>query len=289
MFVALLLLMLGLNCYSFIATMQRQNKEDIRHEVMVSLKYPPKEAPQGATAAYIHGLTKEIYGSELEVSILGIGAGNPYFDFTPAAGEETLTISSSMAAKYHLKTGDTVILGDPVEDRRYVFTVDAVVPWSVGLYAFMDIDSARALFGAGEDAYNVLPADAMPDIGAGRVWAVTTKTDLLAYGDIFMELMTPMMVMMVAVAAVVLVLVMYLMMKMMLDRSSFGISLVKIFGFSDREVRRLYLDGNFLTVAVATLVGVPLAKLVMDALYPMLISNVAFGPDMVLAIYSGGG
>ena len=282
MFIALLLLILGLNCYSFIVTMQRQNQQDIRFEYMVSLKYPPKAVPAGATPALMHSLTKEIYGSELEVSILGIGADNPYFDFTPATGEETLTISTSMANKYHLKKGDTVVLADPVEDRRYVFTVDAVVPYSVGLYAFMDMDSARALFGAGEDAYNVLLADAMPELDAGRVYAVTTRADILDYSDVFMDLMTPMVVMLVGVATVVFVIVMYLMMKMMVDRSSFGISLMKIFGFNDGEVRRLYLDGNLLTVALSALVGVPLAKLVMDAVYPMLISNVAFGPDMAL-------
>lgn len=281
-FIALLLLILGLNCYSFIVTMQQQNEADIRYEYIVSLKYPPKEVPEGATAVYRHSLTKEIYGSELEVSILGIDADNPYFDFTPEAGEEMLTISSSMANKYHLRAGDTVILSDSMEGRSYVFTVNAVVPYSVGLYAFMDIDSMRNLFGAGEDAYNVLLANTMPDVETGRIYAVTSKTDILEYSDVFMQLMTPMVVMMVSVATVVFVIVMYLMMKMIIDRSSFGISLMKIFGFSDGEVRRLYLDGNFLTVTLSALAGVPLAKLLMDALYPRLISNVAFGPDMAL-------
>ena len=282
MFIALLLLFLGLNCYSFIVTMQEQNRADIQYEYMVSLKHPPKERPEGAAEAYMHTLSKEIYGSELDIGILGIDASNPYFNFIPAKGEEQLTISSSMANKYHLKAGETVVLFDSAEDRRYVFTIDAIVPYSVGLYAFMDIESMRSLFAAEKDAYNVLLADTMPDVEAGRIYAVTTKADILEYSMIFMKLMTPMMVMMVVVAAVVFVIVMYLMMKMMIDRSAFGISLMKIFGFNDGEVRKLYLDGNFIIVAISALLGVPLAKIVMDALYPMMISNVAFGPDMRL-------
>ena len=282
MFIALLLLFLGLNCYSFIVTMQKQNDADIQYEYMISLKYPPPVIPEGTTEVYMHSLSKEIFGSELEISIFGIDADNPYFDFTPLKGEEILTISSSMANKYHLKTGDTVILSDSRQDRRYVFTVDAVVPYSFGLYAFMDIDSARSLFGVEASAYNVLLTDTMPALDVGRLYAVTTKANILEYGDIFMELMTPMMVTMVGAAVIVFIIVMYLMMKMMIDRSSFGISLMKIFGFNDGEIRKLYLDGNFITVALSAIVGVPLAKLVMDALYPMLLSNVAFGPDMTL-------
>ena len=282
MFIALLLLFLGVNSYSFITTMQIKNDADVQFEYMVSLKYPPEEIPDGATGVYMTSLTKEIYGSELDVSILGIDEDNPYFNFTPAKGEETLKISNSMANKYRLKTGDTVILTDSTADKRYVFTVDAVVPYSAGLYAFMDIESARSLFGAKEDAYNLLLSDIMPGVDSGRIYSVTTKADILEYSDIFLELMTPMVVMMIAVATVVFVIVMYLMMKMMIDRSSFGISLMKIFGFNDGEVRRLYLDGNLITVTLGAIIGVPLAKIVIDAIYPVMISNVALGPDMTL-------
>jgi len=57
---------------------------------------------------------------------------------------------------------------------------------------------------------------------------------------------------------------------------------MKIFGFNDGEVRRLYLDGNFITVTLGAIIGIPLAKIVIDALYPLMISNVALGPDMML-------
>ncbi len=282
MFIALLLLTLGVNCYCFITTMQRQNAEDINYEYMVSLKYPSKDVPADTEACYMKTLSREIRGYDLDVTLLGIEGDNPYFDFDPAKGEGTLTISSSMANKYNLKAGDDVILTDTVEDNRYVFTVDRVVPYSVGLYAFMDNGSMRALFGAEEDAYNVLLADRMPELDAGRIYAITTRDDMLEYGHVFLELMTPMIVMMVSVSVVVLVIVMYLMMRMMIDRSSFGISLMKIFGFNDGEVRKLYLDGNFFTVLVSTLICVPLAKFVMDRLYPNMIANVALGPDMAM-------
>ena len=267
MFITLLLLILGLNCYSFIATMQRENAEDLRFEYMLGLKFPPEDIPEGTSAAYLKTLSREIYGYDLEINLLGLSAGNPYFPFTPVEGTERLTISSSMANKYGLKAGDEVILTDAVENRRY---------------AFMDIDSLRDLFDIQEDAYNLIFAAQMPDIEPGRIHSITTRADILKYADIYMKLLSPMIIMFVLVSTAVLVIVLYLMMKMMIDRASFGISLMKIFGFDDREVRGLYLDGNLITVAVSAVVGVPLAKLVMDAIYPALISNVALGPEMAM-------
>lgn len=73
---------------------------------------------------------------------------------------------------------------------------------------------------------------------------------------------------------------MYLMMKVMIDRSSYGISLIKVFGYRSSEIRKLYLNGNFYMIAIGAAICVPLSKLVMDAMYPALVSNVACGIRM---------
>ena len=73
---------------------------------------------------------------------------------------------------------------------------------------------------------------------------------------------------------------MYLMMKVMIDRSGFGISLIKIFGYRTGEIRKLYLNSNFGIVAVGALICIPLSKIVMDSLYPLMVSNIASGMNL---------
>ena len=66
-----------------------------------------------------------------------------------------------------------------------------------------------------------------------------------------------------------------------------------MFGYRTGEVRRLYLDGNFIVVAVGALVCIPAAKAVMDAIYPNFVANVAAGlelafpPQLYIGIYVG--
>ena len=101
-------------------------------------------------------------------------------------------------------------------------------------------------------------------------------------------MMGPMVTTMSVASAAIFLVVMYLMIKMMIDRSSFNISLVKIFGFRNREVRRMYLDGNFYTVVTGALIVIPLCKMIMDYIYPRyLVSNVGVGisPDYPPVLY----
>ena len=185
-----------------------------------------------------------------------------------------------MAQKYDLSVGDKVILTDEEEEMDYAFTVQEIVQYSPGFYVFMDIDSARELFGQEDDYYNVVFSDKELEIDSGRLYAVTSKTDIEKSASIFSDMMMPMISMLCVVSALIFIVVMYLMMKVMIDRSSFGISLMKIFGYRTKEIRKLYLNGNFYTVAVGALVCLPLAKWLMDAMYPMMIANISCGMNL---------
>lgn len=85
---------------------------------------------------------------------------------------------------------------------------------------------------------------------------------------------------MTVVSSLIFVVVMYLMMKVMIDRCAFHISMVKIFGYRTKEIKKLYLDGNFYVIAAGAAVCIPLAKKCMDLMYPIMVSNVSCGMNL---------
>ena len=133
----------------------------------------------------------------------------------------------------------------------------------------------RELFGEDDDYYNVVMSDRELDIEEGRLYSVTSKEDIDKAADIFLKLMQSMFIMLIGASAVIFGLVMYLMIAVMIDRSSFGISLLKIFGFRKGEIKKLYLDGNRFMIIAGALVAVPVAKWFMDTIFPSFIGNVA--------------
>lgn len=293
MFISMLILMLSINCYVLCEHVRVENVADTKFEYMYTYKYPEDQVPEGGEAAYAKALKKEIFGYHLDITLLGIDEDNPYFEAKPSKSENNVVISSAMAQKYGISVGDDVVLADEEEDRSYAFTVEDIVPYQAGFYVFMDIDSMRELFGESDDYFNVVFSKEALDIPSGRLYATTTREEIAKSSDIFTELMLPMVYTLSGVSILIFAIVMYLMMKVMIDRSALNISLMKIFGYRTGEIRKLYLNGNFYMIAVGAAVTIPLAKVLMDAIYPYLVSNTAVGINlkfpwqMYAGIYAG--
>ena len=293
MFITLLILMMGLNCYVLCENVRIESVEDTKFEYMYSLKYPEEEVPEDAEACYMESLSKTNLGYTLDVSVIGIDNDNKYYDAEPVKGKSNAIVSSSVAQKYNLSVGDKLILTDSANDMDYAFTVKGIAEYSVGLTVFMDIDSMRELFDADEDYYNMLLSDEELDIEDGRVYSVTTKADIERSSSVFSKMMCPMVTMLISVSVVVFFAVMYLMLNVMVDRASMGISLVKIFGFRTGEIRKLYLNGNAIIVAVGALISIPSAKCIMNYVFPSFIANTScginltFSPGFYVGIFAG--
>lgn len=289
MFLALSVCMIGLNCYVLCEHVRTDSVADTRYQYLYTLKYPILPVPADAEEAYGVILNKETLGYNFDVTLLGIHPDHPYFDAPVAKGQNRAMISSAMASKYRLRTGDDLVLDDKENDRSYAFTVDGIVPYSAGMTVFMDIDSMRELMGVKEDHYNMLFADRVLKIDPDRLYVTSSKMSVEKSATVFTEKMGPMIRMVTAASALLFVVVMYLMLKVMIDRCATPIAMMKIFGYRRREIRKLYLDGNFVIVAVSAAVGIPLAKRLIDAVYPYLVSNVAVNLNLTFGwqLYAG--
>lgn len=281
MFISLLCMMIALDCYELCTHLQEDSISDTKYRYMYTLKYPTEEVPEGGSPALAKTLKKERYGYNWDITVLGIEDDNPYFDAHVEEGKGKMTASSALAQKYGLSVGDEFTMRDEEENRLYVFEVTDICEYSPAFYAFMDIDSARELFGEQEDYYNTLFSEKELNIPAGRLYASQTKEDVEESGSVFVEQMWGMISTVIVASVFVFVLVMYLMMKTMIDRSSYHISLMKVLGFHDKEIRKLYLDGNFYIVLFSAFLCIPLSKAVIDWAYPRyLVNNVASGMDL---------
>lgn len=280
MFFSLLICMLCLNCYVLCRHIKEETSEDIKYEYMYTYKYPDEVVPEGGAQAYGVTLKKEVFGYNLDITLLGIEEDNPYFDAEIKKGQNRVVISSAVARKYHIGTGDELILKDEENDKNYAFTVDGIAPYSASFFVFMDIDSMRELMGEDEDYYNIVFSDRALSIESGRLYASVSKAELEKSTAVFVELMWPMISTLSIASALIFIVVMYLMLKVMIDRSATSISMMKIFGYRKKEIRKLYLNGQLLVVAVSALIGIPASKALMDAAYPYMVSNVAVGVNL---------
>jgi len=290
---SLLVALMAVNTSVYCSKVKDYYISQTKYEYMYNYKYPTEEVPEGGYEAVAEGFKKEIYGYTFDVTLMGITEDNPFFDTGKLPDNDTdLVVSSAVANKYALKVGDVFTLTDDKGERLYAFRVYKIFDYSASLMVFMDIDRCRDMFGEDDDYFNVVFSDHKLDIENGRLYSVVSKEEIARSSGIYVEMMGPMVTTMTVASSVIFLVVMYLMVKMMIDRSSFNISLVKIFGFRNKEVRKMYLDGNFYIVAIGALISIPLCKMIMDYIYPRyLVSNVGVGinptypPYLYLAIF----
>lgn len=277
MFLSLLVFMIAVNCFVLCTNIAKDYKEDTKFEYMYNLKYPEEEVPEGGEAAYAYTCKKNAMGFNFDVTILGIDKENPYFDVKPGDSKTDIVVSSSFAEKFGLKIGEEFVVTDDDKDLKYAFSVKEITDYSTGFYIFMDIDQMRDMMGESDDYYNVVFSDKELDIDPGRIYSITTREDIVKGSSVFTSLMMPMIYVISFASAIIFCVVMYLMMKVMIDRSAYNISLIKVFGYKRKEIRKLYLDGNFYIIAIGALICLPLAKLIMNKMFPFMISNVSCG------------
>lgn len=289
MTVALLIFMIGLDCFVLCNNVKKQNIEDINYEYMYILKYPMEEVPEAGEACYVKNLAVNYLDYTLDVNMIGIDDDNPFYDFKTSGNKKELVIASSTAQKYDLEVGDTFILDDNSEDVRYAFTVSDIVPYSIGLTVYMDIDEMRELFGESENYYNMILSDIELPVDSGHIYAVTKRADIESAAGIFVDQMMSLIIILIAVSVLIFVAVMYLMLNVMIDRAGYGISLIKIFGYRMKEIRKVYLDGNFFAVILGACIAIPIVKMIADSIYPYFIANTAMGMDLHFEWYLYGG
>lgn len=294
MFVSLLLAMMSLEIYTYCANVNRDYVNDTKYEYMYTYKYPTEEVPEGGYEAYAKTLKKKIYGYNFDITVMGLTENNPFFDVDLSDSSSKVAISSSIAYKYGLDVGDTLTLKDDEADKIYAFEIASVAQYAPSFMVFMPYDKALELFDEPEDYFNVVFSDHALDVETGRLYATTTKTDVKKAAGIFSDIMQGMILTIGGVSVLIFIVVMYLMMKVMIDRSSFNIALIKIFGYRNKEVKKMYLDGNFYIITIGALISIPLTKWIMDVAYePAFVPNIACGIDksfpfwMYLAIFAG--
>lgn len=295
LFVAILLMMLGFSIFGCVDSSVRSITDDVNYEYQYFLSYPPNKVPDGTEAAYTETLNANFYitDKDLEVSLQGIGKDNPYFDFAGELGIEKplvsekneVYISDSVAYKFNWKIGDTITLINNADNKSYTFKVKKIVEFSTGLYIFMNDDNMREIFEQKDDYFNTLISDKAVNIDEGRVETVITKDEMQESSQQLYGMMSAMIATIVSVSVVIFITVMYLLLKMMIDKATFSISLIKVFGYTENEVKKLYLGSNLYTILITTIFSIPVTKIIISKIFPVLVANVNSGMSTALQPY----
>lgn len=287
LFISLIVAMLAVNIYIYCTGYKERSVNDTHFEYMYVYKYPEEAVPEGGYEAMLRTCSKDFLDYTFDVEMVGIRDDDPFFgiDNMPSSQGEA-AISSSFSNKYNIGIGDVFTLEDKESDTIYAFEVTDISDYSASMMVYLNIDDMRQLCGVSDEYYNAVFSDHDLGVETGRLYSVLSKEDIRRSSEVFIDHMRGLIYTLAVASSVIFAMVMYLMLKTMVDRSSFNISLVKVFGYRNREVRKMYLDGNFYIVSIGALVSIPVTKLIMNIVYPnYLVGNVGVGISQAFPWY----
>ena len=195
------------------------------------------------------------------VTVYGVSPGSRYWSEL-AVGEGRAVFGAGMLDKFGLKAGDTVSLYDKYQDTTYTLTVgegaDAAWGSKSDMSVYLALDDFNELLGHDASYFNAYASDEELALDRRYLASDLTPAGMDKIGDQLTNSMGNMMSMLLGLAVFIALVFMYLLTKSVIDRSARAISYMKVFGYRDREISRLYVRSITWCVAVSLVACLPL-------------------------------
>ena len=194
------------------------------------------------------------------ITVYGVPEDSRYWDDL-AVGDGHVVFGNGLIDKFRFADGQTVNLYDKYEDetREATYEGDGCT-WGTksDMAVHMSLDDFNRFFGNDAGYFNGYASDQALDLDARYLTSDLTPESMDAIGEQFVGMMDDMIGMLVGLSVFIFLVFMYLLTKSVIDRSARAISYMKVFGYRDSEISRLYVRSITLTVAVSLVVCQPL-------------------------------
>lgn len=224
-----------------------------------------------------------------DFSIYGIEKNSKYFKETIPEG--SVVISDGISEKYKIHVGDTIECTEKYGKKKYEFHVANVVSYPSGLAVFMSDDMFRDTFDFENSVFDIAQKDPglfmkrlfdpndseyftgyfsnekLTDLEPEYIDSCITQDDMTKLSrqlDVSMGTMFSMINVFAIILATILI---YLLTKLIIEKNTTAISMVKILGYENGEIARLYLLATTWIVLVSVVISLVFSTLFMKIIY----------------------
>ena len=247
--------------YTLKAPVELEGTDDERvHPVNTTDNGAEKIAQAEKYAVYTLQYDRGEGNGEETVTVYGISPDSAYWKDVNV-GDGRIVFGGGLIDKFGLSEGDTVSMYDKYEDetRKMEFAGDSCTWGSRSdMNLYMSLDDFNEFFGNDADYFNAYASDEELELDPLYFASETTPDDMRAIGDQFTGMMDKMIGMLLSLSVFIFLLFIYLLTKAVIDRSARSISYMKVFGYRDREISKLYIRSITICVVASLVLCLPL-------------------------------
>lgn len=247
----------------------------VKYEYLYRLKSLGNGSPDKGEALFQNYY--EIDGNMVQMSAQGIDEGSMYFPDKTDTGEkldlDKYYLTSAAAETYGVNSGDELTFYNIADLKEHRVKISGVVTDNTHCYLYTSRDNATKLAGVDPGTYNCIISDKKLDLDKNLV---ASETSMKVSADTMENLMGPMKAIIIGIEILGIVLgvfILYLVINMIVSETGTNISVMKVLGFSRKEIVNRVLNVNHILVCVGFLIGIPAAYAFVKVGYSDTIEN----------------
>lgn len=210
-----------------------------------------------------------------EVSVYGIAKNSDYIDLSfENDGENTIYVADGMIEKYGLSVGDKITLKEAYGSEKYTFKIAGSYYYPSGFAVFTDIKTYRDIFDCEKGYFNGYFSDKkLSDIDDDYIATVIEQDDMTTVSDQLDRSMGEIFNLVTAFAVLMYMLLVYLLSKLIIEKNSKSISIIKILGYKNSEILSVYIVSTAVMTLLSILISVPISYLIIGIVFRMIFNS----------------
>lgn len=228
--------------------------------------------------------------SEEEITIYGVNEDSKYINTKniPDTRNQVL-VSKGYMEKYGLKENQTIELKEKFGSKKYKFTIKGTYVYPASLCIFMTRENFNKVFDKDKDYFCGYFSNKKLDIDDMYVASIITEKDLTVMSDQLEDSMGQAFYLFWGFATLIYIIVIYILAKMIIEKNKQSISMIKILGYTDKEVSSLYNIATAIIVIASMIICVPISAYIIKYIYYAMMKDFNGWLDYYIApwIYPG--
>lgn len=211
-----------------------------------------------------------------DVLVYGVKDNSIYADINTASLKDNeVYITNGYADKFRIKKGDKITLKEKYDDNEYEFTVKDMYDYPSSFAIFMSDAAFKNVFDKSEDYYSGYFSDNILDINEKYVATQITLDDLTKVSRQLDRSMGETFNLVKIFAVLLFAVLMFLLTKLIVEKNTTSISMVKILGYSNREISRLYVTSTTIVVVLSVALSIGLSVVIMNYLFRVFMEEMS--------------
>lgn len=169
---------------------------------------------------------------------------------------DQVNITSPLAKRLKLKEGDTISFINKLDGISYSLIIDGIIEAYGEQFVYMPLDDFNSMTGQPLGSYRTILSSHEIDFNEDLLAGVMDARDPEAFDDVSMPT-TLIVTSVTALAVLIAVIIIFLVTSLLIDESRNTISLFKVLGYREKELKKLILNSSTPAVLIGFWLGLP--------------------------------